>query len=222
MNELQKYKEQQLAVKINNMSVLNLSKEEILKSFDKDELNIIKSQFGKMLDVIEKGKAANIGEIREWSGKKYKKQSNGKWLEVSESHGKTKKEHEFESDVKKESASLADKDKKDFVRDTKLESSKLHSEQASKLSDKEHSDEEVGLGEKKDEEVKREKFLVTFHTTDNSGINHPQTEMIKIPSNIEDKKTWLSNWWDKNGKKTGGYFRDKHLKLDRVHFSEEN
>lgn len=47
MNELQKYKEQQLAKKIHNMNVSNLSKDEILKSFDKDELNIIKSQFGR-------------------------------------------------------------------------------------------------------------------------------------------------------------------------------
>lgn len=175
-----------------------------------------------------------VGSIHEYNGKKYKKQANGKWLEVSESHGLTKKEHEFQSDVKKESvrasdskllasikdkkkdsadeelmgekhqkgdkiefngvtihvgkdtsggqdiltykspdisdktfydlsklkekilektlqsdikkesASLAAKDKKYFTRDTKLESAKLHSEQASKLSDKEYSDEEVG------------------------------------------------------------------------------
>ena len=80
-----------------------------------------------------------VGSTHEHNGKKYKKQANGKWLEVSESHGLTKKEHEFQSDVKKESASLAAKDKKYFTRDTKLESAKLHSEQASKLSDKEHS-----------------------------------------------------------------------------------
>jgi hypothetical protein len=41
-------------------------------------------------DLIEKGKKAEIGEIREWGGKRFRKQANGKWLEVSE-HGMTKK-----------------------------------------------------------------------------------------------------------------------------------
>ena len=44
-------------------------------------------------EVLQKGKSAMIGEIREWQGKKYKKQSNGKWVEVSE-QGMTRKEHE--------------------------------------------------------------------------------------------------------------------------------
>lgn len=35
-------------------------------------------------DLLCKGKKANIGEIREWSGKKYQKQSDGTWKEVSE------------------------------------------------------------------------------------------------------------------------------------------
>ena len=39
---------------------------------------------GESNDLIQKGKAAVTGEIREWGGKKYKKQANGKWLEVSE------------------------------------------------------------------------------------------------------------------------------------------
>ena len=103
----------------------------------------------KILEKTPQSSPKKPGDIIEHNGKKYKKQANGKWLEVSEFHGLTKKEHEFQSDVKKESASLAAKDKKYFTRDTKLESAKLHSEQASKLSDKEHSDEEVMGGEKK-------------------------------------------------------------------------
>jgi len=31
---------------------------------------------------LEKGKKANIGEIREWNGKKFQKQANGKWEEI--------------------------------------------------------------------------------------------------------------------------------------------
>ena len=154
MNELQKYKEQQLAKKIHNMNVSNLSKDEILKSFDKDELNIIKSQFGKMLDVIEKSKSAVTGEIREWSGKKYKKQPNGKWLEVSESHGKNWKEHEREADK------IIDEGRKTTHKPKEVESfereADTHYEHAEKLSDKEHSDEEVGLSEKTREKLEKE------------------------------------------------------------------
>lgn len=57
---------------------LSTRMDEILKSYESD---------------IEKGKKANVGEIREWAGKRYRKQANGEWLEVSE-HGVTKKEHE--------------------------------------------------------------------------------------------------------------------------------
>jgi hypothetical protein len=111
----------------------------------------------KILEKTPQSSPKKPGDIIEHNGKKYKKQANGKWLEVSESHGLTKKEHEFQSDVKKESASLAAKDKKYFTRDTKLESAKLHSEQASKLSDKEYDDtdfEEKEGGKEKDTEDK--------------------------------------------------------------------
>lgn len=51
------------------------------------------------LDLLKGGKAG-VGEIREWGGKKYKKQPNGKWLEVSHSHGLTN-EHHSSDDVEK-------------------------------------------------------------------------------------------------------------------------
>lgn len=42
-------------------------------------------------ELIEKGKKVPIGEITTHKdGKKYKKQANGKWIQVSESHGLTK------------------------------------------------------------------------------------------------------------------------------------
>jgi len=38
----------------------------------------------KLEEVLEKGKKANIGEVREWNGEKFQKQSDGKWKMVSE------------------------------------------------------------------------------------------------------------------------------------------
>lgn len=70
-------------------------------------------------------------DTTEHNGKKYKKQTNGKWMEVSDSHGLTKKEHEGKG--------LNSGD-----------DSYAHTIRSTKLSDKEHTDEEVGLGEKKE------------------------------------------------------------------------
>lgn len=90
-------------------------------------------------DIEKGGSSAQIGEIREWKGKKYKKQTNGKWVEVSE-YGMTKKEHEnatksIQSKIGSQTSSKATSSK---------EGIRTHSKAASGLSDKEHSDEEVG------------------------------------------------------------------------------
>jgi hypothetical protein len=85
---------------------------------------------------------ANIGEIREWGGKKMKKQANGKWVEVSE-QGETKVSHIYQAKYAKEES------KKPSLHTSKHEDAeRWHREQAAKLSDKEYSDEEVGLGKK--------------------------------------------------------------------------
>ena len=39
-------------------------------------------------EIIEKGRAANIGEIRTWNGKKYKKISEKKWIRYYDSHSR--------------------------------------------------------------------------------------------------------------------------------------
>lgn len=137
-------REQQLVEKIRMMKTMKLSQEEIIKSFDKDELDLVKRAV--VINHIEKGTKANIGEIREWSGKKYKKQPNGKWVEVSESHGLNKRDHEDEAKSKRV---IAWNTKDDEYRKKFSDESKLNEEAASKLSDKEHSDEEVGLKQKK-------------------------------------------------------------------------
>lgn len=97
-------------------------------------------------DDIQKGKAAVTGEIRTWNGKKYKKQPNGKWMEVSE-HGMTKEEHRI---AKVESARTQGRHNPGGYEDTKK-----HREAADKLSDKEYDESELdkeSSGEKKESE----------------------------------------------------------------------
>lgn len=45
-------------------------------------------------DFLEKGKKAQVGEIREWRGQKFQKQPNGGWLPVKQQSSKAKKESE--------------------------------------------------------------------------------------------------------------------------------
>jgi len=126
-------------------------------------------------DDFQKGKAANIGEIRTWSGKKYKKQTNGKWVEVSE-HGMTKEEHS------KKVNELASKKGEEI-------GYAHHSKQSSKLSDKEHSDEEVGVDNKEDHQFlireakeKYDKFQQAFL----ENPNRSEEFMQKLKSYRED------------------------------------
>lgn len=104
-------------------------------------------EFCKSLGVdIEKGgKVATIGEIRDWNGKKFKKQNNGKWIEVSE-YGYTKETHERFANDNRVDTSNVPQSSLDYHTAQK----KLHAEAASKLSSKEHSDEEVGIKDKED------------------------------------------------------------------------
>lgn len=115
--------------KLNTLTKSKLTKEEFEKSFTPSE----KAFLNSLGEVIEKGHAANIGEVHTWNGKQYKKQPNGKWLEVSESHGMTKKQHEVEA----RSSSNSYSNEGYFA-------SEKHKDSANKLSDKEHTDEEVG------------------------------------------------------------------------------
>ena len=127
--------------------------EHIQKSFGSD--------FQKSnLNDLEKAKA-NIGEIHTWNGKKFKKVAEGKWVEVSESHSKTKREHNQEADIDEETdknyyhGSEFGNNKK--ISDELKDSVREHREAAEKLSDKEHSDEEVGLGKNQDNKKSKDK-----------------------------------------------------------------
>lgn len=134
-------------------------------------------EFGKSVENdIEKGKVANIGDIHIWNGKKFKKQPNGKWLEVSEQHNMTKEEHSIKVNE------LASKKGEEI-------GYAHHQKQASKLSEKEYSDEEVGLGEKKyNKGDKFEHNGVTIHVgKDTSGGQDTLT--YKAPE-VSDKSFW--------------------------------
>jgi len=88
---------------------------------------------------FEKGAKANIGEIREWRGGRFKKQANGKWVEVSDK-GKTKSEHLEESDrAWRNLGPYVPKDK--YAKYEKRMNE--HWSQYEKLSDKEYADDEM-------------------------------------------------------------------------------
>jgi hypothetical protein len=103
-----------------------------------------------------------VGSIVEHNGKKYKKQSNGKWVEVSEM-GMTKHEHKREIVEKQvgQGKSVMRSGKRNVTVDKKIQEL---SDIESKLSDKEHSDEEIGLSKKKDTS---EKDFMTAQDTKN-------------------------------------------------------
>jgi hypothetical protein len=46
---------------------------------------------------LEKGKKANIGEVREWDGKKFQKTASGDWKEVKDSEKNISIEFQFSS-----------------------------------------------------------------------------------------------------------------------------
>lgn len=167
---------------------MQMTSDEIQKSFTFEELDLIEKskhirrdgtngnykyiyEEPNNSDIEKGGKPASIGEIRDWGGKKYKKQPNGKWMQVSESHGLTKKEHE-------------DKSKYYESIETKTHA-KRHTDEAFKLSDKEYDDKEVGLGEKKYE-------YSDPSTWDDESLKK-EYEKINNTSN-ETKKNWSSTY----------------------------
>lgn len=115
---------------------------------------------------IEKGAKGVVGEVRVWGGKSYKKQPNGKWLEISERGMASTKPEKGDiyhssnmagyiikiSGVYPEDKSLTyynflDKSNNEIT--IKEFQDKVGTGSwVKQLSDKEHSDEEVGLGSK--------------------------------------------------------------------------
>lgn len=107
-------------------------------------------------DTLQKSKSLPIGTIHIWKGKKFKKQPNGKWVEVSE-HGMTSREHT------QQSIKLQSESHKEFSprgKEKKFKESLKHQKYSDKISDKEYSDEEVTGGEKKEEGSKSIKQMI--------------------------------------------------------------
>ena len=92
-------------------------------------------------EILQKGKVAMVGEVREWQGKKYKKQVSGKWVEVSE-QSMTKKEHGEKLSLANSWVAHTENKDKEANEAWKKEQSK-HKETVEKL-----SDEEVDLDDK--------------------------------------------------------------------------
>jgi len=87
-----KIREEQLKDQFNIMHKVE-GKEPIATPIEKSVFNEFE------VDIEKGGKPAQIGESRVWNGKKVRKESNGKWVEVS-SHGMSRKEHlEYASSV---------------------------------------------------------------------------------------------------------------------------
>jgi len=85
--DLLNYKEDKLAEKLRRIQYVGMSKEEFAKSFDPEEIDMIEKALVGINDIndnIEKGNAANIGEVRDWGGTKYRKIAAGKWEPASE------------------------------------------------------------------------------------------------------------------------------------------
>ncbi len=138
----------------------SVSKEETIEIYSKnikDKLDsflfkgsITQSQYDvaikELNDLVEKGgKKGTVGEVREWDGKKYQKQANGKWLEVR--GGLTAKQHQ-EGINKHPDTNYTEHPQKTW-----------HENQLRGLSDKEHSDEEIGIkNEKKHNDYKKVNF----------------------------------------------------------------
>lgn len=61
-------------------------------------------------EFFEKGKKAQIGEIREWKGQKFQKQPNGGWIPVKQGTKETKKE--FSAEKKEEKKKFTPEDEK--------------------------------------------------------------------------------------------------------------
>lgn len=129
-------------------------------------------------DELEKGgKHGMIGEIRTWNGKRYKKQGNGKWLEVSR-YGLTKEEHEDRGAKAAERSQSAAYDK--------------HDNERRKLSDKEYDESELDKNSGKTfsnpndlSELKEEIFEWLGSGQGNQIPTHKVKELVKDLSEKE-------------------------------------
>jgi hypothetical protein len=144
-------KKAQLIEKVRIMAASGLTGDEIRKSLDDSELELMKS-----VNDIQKGKVAQVGEVRVWQGKKFRKQPNGKWVEISDK-GMSKKDHEDYIEMEKFSRSGSGGKESGKTN----ENIKRHQEISSRLSGKEYDDselEEVEHSPLTEEEIQMKEF----------------------------------------------------------------
>lgn len=152
-------------------------------------------------DLLEKGKAGQVGEIREWSGVKYKKVQSGKWAPVTE--GKTKKDEETPKGEGRKSegvgvdfSSFSDEKLKKYARSANSQALKKHAE---------GSDEKVRVIAK-EELSRREK-------EENPDYEAPKEEVEKGKGKKETKAKGTT---DKKDTKTGSKVKENKEKPKEV------
>lgn len=179
-----------------------------LESFMRHD-NIQKSQpedinpFDKFEEDIQKGKPAAIGETRVWNGKKVKKIAEGKWVEIS-SEGKSRKEHEFESNKANVEEHSSNASKKDIETGRLKRIEERHKEQASKLSDKEYTDEEIensNADNKREELYELGKMIIDKSPYTASELREDY-EHDKINTKL-DNKSYIKGWLSARGLSNG-------------------
>ena len=154
-------------------SILTSKLDKLKKNIQKadDPITILQTPILESIEKAMKGGKGLIGEVREWGGKKFKKQANGKWKEVSESHWMTRKEHiKTLEGLKNEAKNPKGSEIKYNSSHPSWEEAGKHYDIADKLSDKQYSDEEVGLGKetfKSEEEVWDAYLKITSSIKDN-------------------------------------------------------
>jgi hypothetical protein len=102
------------------------------------------------IDDIQKSAKANIGETRIWSGKKMRKESNGKWVEVSE-HGMSKKEHKERYNIASEAKNAEEAIER-----------KKHYDAANQLDEKEYDERELSKATSEEKKAKIAKVMGEF------------------------------------------------------------
>lgn len=137
---------------------------------------------------ITKSRRAEVGETRQWKGKSYKKQSNGKWLEVSESHGLTKKEH-----MKLEEWAIGATKSKKYKTESPTYIG-VNKRIAEKLSDKEYTDGEMIKAMEAGSETGQQ--LVGKNTSGAALKSESLDDDLKILTIPISTIKWASDNWD--------------------------
>jgi hypothetical protein len=207
-------------------------------------MDIIKSIQGyndiarkNIVDLFEKGKRAEEGEIREWNGRKMKKTSAG-WVAVKKGEKSVKEENsEEKTHSKKElqghAKNASEADLQRTIKESPDEKLRIHAHQELARREKEEhiqDDKEKPSSKNKSQEklyvaLDSGKFKKQDRITQNKLINDCLAETSQIEKNLtqnfsEDEIDALDNYVSISYKDINGYLRkenvDKDEKLDKT------